>query len=444
MSDAPLKAPFPYFGGKRRVAALVWERFGDVQNFIEPFMGSAAVLLARPHPPRVETANDADCYVANFWRATSIDPEAVAIHADGPVNEADLHARHRWLVLSDEAAEFRRRMRTDPDFYDPKIAGWWCWGLCCWIGGGWCSERCATLDKVPAPARENGVGGANSRGVHAEKGPDQAGITSRPDVPERRPTISGDNPGSYGKGVHARGPKECLPHLSGDSGAAGRGVHASAGPATWEQRPDVADGTGRGVHSKRPNIADRTHGSGVLSDHNRPQLADAFARGRGIHGNDAADTCALRRAWLLDWFGRLRDRLRTVRVCCGDWIRVCDSHSVTTRLGTTGIFLDPPYSTEAGRDMNLYATESGTVAHEVRAYCLERGSDPLMRIALCGYAGEGHEELEAHGWECVAWKASGGYGNRSSKGKENAAKERIWFSPHCVKPRSTQSTLFGD
>ena len=42
-----LKAPFPYFGGKSRVAHEVWHRLGDVTNFIEPFCGSAAVLL---HP----------------------------------------------------------------------------------------------------------------------------------------------------------------------------------------------------------------------------------------------------------------------------------------------------------------------------------------------------------------------------------------------------------
>lgn len=34
-----LKAPFPYFGGKRRVAELVWSRLGDPINYIEPFAG---------------------------------------------------------------------------------------------------------------------------------------------------------------------------------------------------------------------------------------------------------------------------------------------------------------------------------------------------------------------------------------------------------------------
>ena len=43
-----LKAPFPYFGGKGRVAGEVWKRFGAVKTYVEPFFGSGAVLLGRP------------------------------------------------------------------------------------------------------------------------------------------------------------------------------------------------------------------------------------------------------------------------------------------------------------------------------------------------------------------------------------------------------------
>ena len=113
-----LKAPFPWMGGKSRVSDLVWDHFGDTPNYIEPFFGSGAVLLGRPHNPGIETINDLDCMVANFWRALQNDPDAVAIAADNPVNEADQHARHLWLVSQEE---FRERMKVDPDFYDTKI-----------------------------------------------------------------------------------------------------------------------------------------------------------------------------------------------------------------------------------------------------------------------------------------------------------------------------------
>jgi site-specific DNA-adenine methylase len=74
-----IKAPFPYFGGKSRAAHFVWERFGEVKNYVEPFFGSGAVLLSRPDEPHTETVNDLDCMLANFWRALQHDPEAVAL-----------------------------------------------------------------------------------------------------------------------------------------------------------------------------------------------------------------------------------------------------------------------------------------------------------------------------------------------------------------------------
>ena len=108
-------------------------------NYVEPFAGSLAVLLARPTEPRIETVNDLDCHIANFWRAVQSDPDAVAKWCDWPVNEADLHARHLWLVQGLPA--HRERMMTEPDYFDAKIAGWWVWGICQWIGAGWCAER---------------------------------------------------------------------------------------------------------------------------------------------------------------------------------------------------------------------------------------------------------------------------------------------------------------
>jgi hypothetical protein len=108
-----------------------------VTNFVEPFLGSAAVLLGRPHAPGIETVNDKDAFLANVWRALQGDPEQVVTWADQPVNEADLHARHLWLV--DQRATFTARLMGDPDYYDAKVAGWWLWGICCWIGRAWCS-----------------------------------------------------------------------------------------------------------------------------------------------------------------------------------------------------------------------------------------------------------------------------------------------------------------
>lgn len=131
-----LTAPVPYFGGKTNAAELVWNLLGDVPNYVEPFFGSGAVLLRRPQTGKIETVNDLDGFISNFWRAIAADPDAVAHHANWPVNEIDLEARHGWLMT--QAAGLREAL-NDPDYYDAKIAGWWCWGACSWIGHGWCS-----------------------------------------------------------------------------------------------------------------------------------------------------------------------------------------------------------------------------------------------------------------------------------------------------------------
>lgn len=134
-----LAAPFPYFGGKSLACSTVWQAFGDVDNYVEPFCGSAAMLLGAPDGKRVETINDADGFIANFWRAVSKDDAAVAEALDWPTNETDLFARHIWLVQQSEG--LLARLHADPDYYDARIAGWWAWGACNWIGSGWCSGK---------------------------------------------------------------------------------------------------------------------------------------------------------------------------------------------------------------------------------------------------------------------------------------------------------------
>lgn len=349
-----LRAPFPWFGGKRPVAPIVWRAFGDVRNYVEPFCGSLAVLLGRPTPPHIETVNDKDCYLANFWRAVKYAPELVAEHSNWPVNEADLHARHRWLVAQEE---FRKRMHREPEFFDAKIAGWWVWGLCQWIGGGWCAS--------------------SNWGEWKGKGRPRGNKTTEE---ARRPNLHASN------GVHRRR----LRDLSNS--------------AEWEKRPALAHAS-RGVHlsNQIPNLS-----------------GDSGAAGRGVHASGGSNGA------LIDWMHALQERLRRVRVCCGDWKRVL-GRSATETIGVSGVFLDPPYSAAADRDPSLYAVEDLNVAHEVREWALSKGDNPLYRIALCGYEGE-HDMPRS--WECVEWKANGGYA-ASAGNHDNAKRERIWFSPHC-------------
>lgn len=354
-----LRPPFPWFGGKSRAASLVWERFGDVPNYIEPFAGGLAVLLARPHEPRVETVNDKDAYLSNFWRAVQAAPDEVAHYADWPVNEADLHARHRWLV--ETAAERVERVKREPDRYDAKVAGWWVWGQCLWIGSGWCTRPEWT-------GRTNA--GRKARGINAGNVPSE---TLLPHEWSQKPYLKSDI------GVHRR------PNLGGAGG--GQGVQAPR--LTREQLPMLS---GDGSGSARGALS-----NGILLS------------SEGIYG----------------YMQALAARLRRVRVCCGDWRRVL-TPSVTTYIGVTGVLLDPPYS---HAERSICYSHDEDISSNVRQWALEHGDDPKLRIALCGYEGE-HEMPGS--WVCVRWKAGGGYG-RSERGKGNRHRERIWFSPHCLK-----------
>ncbi len=334
--EVSVRPPFPYFGGKSRIAPEVWRRLGDCPNYVEPFFGSGAMLLARPDAhrwwERIETVNDADGMVSNFWRAVARDPELVAHHAGWPIVECDLHARHAWLVGKREA--ITARLEGDPEWFDAKAAGWWVWGISSWIGSGWCSG--------------NGP-------WHAVNG-----------------ELVNVN-GNAGRGIN-----RSLPHL----GNAGRGINRSL-----------------------------------------PHLRNA---GRGV--------CAAWSAHLIETMQGLADRLRRVRVCCGDWERVC-TDAVTTRHGITAVFFDPPYAL-AERTGNLYAIDSDVDA-DARRWAIERGNDPLYRIALCSY---GDTPL-AEGWTRVAWKAAGGYGSQGNRARANSSREVVDLSPHCLSP-TQQRDLF--
>lgn len=179
------------------------------------------------------------------------------------------------------------------------------------------------------------------------------------------------------------------------------------------QIPHISDG-GRGIHAKgkRPHIGD---GGGELLDVRDPYNTNLWV-----------------------WFRKLSERLRHVRVICGDWTRVCGGNW-QDNIGVCGIFFDPPYGTDANRHDGIYHVDSLSVAADVQAWCLERGSNRNYRIVLAGYFEE-HESLLAEGWTVHKWSARGGYARVSQQGpgdntngKTNRHREALFFSPHCLR-----------
>jgi hypothetical protein len=131
-----LLAPFPYFGGKRLIVDDVWRRLGTPDQYIEPFCGSAAMLLGASKVAPLEVICDGNGFIANFWRATKYQPQEVARWADYPVSHIDLGASHIWLMEQRERIGSALQDIEWPG--DAKAAGRWLWGQCCWIGSGWC------------------------------------------------------------------------------------------------------------------------------------------------------------------------------------------------------------------------------------------------------------------------------------------------------------------
>ena len=369
------KAPFPWFGGKAAIADEVWHRFGDVGRYVEPFAGSLAVLLNRPRPfSGREIVNDADGLLVNAWRAMAHDPEGVAHWADWPLFESDLHARHAWLVGQRE--RLTERLEGDPDWFDPKAAGWWLWGIGLWIGGGWCSGD--------GPWRVTTDEDGTRQLLHA--GNDGQGV-------HRKLLHAGDD----GRGM-----------ASPEGGSEGTTARASV---TRKRLPTTGNSPAHGIHS---------------AGGSKRSPAEYATRPRGVQA-------ASRRDSLAATFADIADRMRDVMVMAGDWSRVV-TPAVLSGGGSskpTAVFLDPPYADTAGRSKDLYAKDSESVAHAVREWAVANGDDPRLRIALCGY--EGEHEMPAS-WSVLPWKAHGGYGGQGKQSGVNARRERVWFSPACHAP----------
>lgn len=164
-----LAAPFPYFGGKRRAAPTIWAALGDPSGYVEPFAGSAAVLLARPPHKgrRVETLNDADGWLVNMWRAIQHSPDAVADAAYGPVTEIDYHARLAWLQerRDDDLVAW---LEGDPTNHDARAAGWWLYVVACGIGDPFGNGPWRVIDGKLTDTRELPHLGTAGQGVNRE------------------------------------------------------------------------------------------------------------------------------------------------------------------------------------------------------------------------------------------------------------------------------------
>jgi site-specific DNA-adenine methylase len=381
------KAPFPWFGGKSKAAPLVWELLGDVEHYVEPFAGSLAVLLNRPHVPNrsyhSETVNDMDGLFVNAWRAIQWHPEETAAHASWPVSENDKHARQIALVRWREVG-LVDKLAGSPKWCDTEMAGWWLWGVCVQIGafaagGPWTADDNGMIVKIDRKAEGRG----------------------EPGVTRIIPRIADDGAGINTAAVREPGVTRDLPHLS--KGGQGLNIPAAREPGVLSDQP------GNEFH---PNTM--------------PELIRWFQW----------LSARLRHVRILngDWARLVTNgATKTLNVRMGD--------------GHAGIFLDPPYADTANRMKGLYGVDDLDVAHLVKTWCAKNGNDPDRRIVLAGYDGEHDDELADLGWIAHEWYTAGflqgGYSNGTEAGTQQG-RERLWASPHCLNPDDQPAHTQGD
>lgn len=363
------KTPFPWMGGKADAAPAVWEALGDPEHYCEPFAGSLAVLLRRPHPCNrtyySETVNDLDGLLCNAWRAIQQNPDAVAEAASWPVCEADMHARHLALLRWREERQLEHLM-GDPTFHDAQMAGWWLWGQSSWIGSGWCSG------KGPWVVGEDGriAKRAGGRGVGIEK--------KRPHLSNNGMGVNRPQMREPGVGAHRK-----LPHLSDD----GRGVNTAA--------------------VREPGVANETEFHPMTMPELRRWMAFLSARLRHVRILNG------------DWS----------RLCTSGALQSLP----VRQGGVAGVFLDPPYANEvrAGglythddgdvaakvRAWCLANGDNPRYRIVLAGYDSEHGA---LRDA-------GWREVE---WYRSGF-LRGGYANQSEEGTQQH-RERLWLSPHCL------------
>lgn len=109
MTIAP---PFAYVGGKQLMADTIASLMHPHDHYVEPFAGGLAVLLAKT-PSSMETVNDLDGDLVNFWRVLRDHPAELArVCALTPHSRAEFtasrapsdnpleQARRTWIQLA--------------------------------------------------------------------------------------------------------------------------------------------------------------------------------------------------------------------------------------------------------------------------------------------------------------------------------------------------------
>lgn len=105
-STSTARSPFPWFGGKQRMADRILALFPPHNTYVEVFGGGASVLLSKA-PGMLDVYNDKDDGLVNFFRVLRDRPRDLV-----PLLELTPYSRSEWLLAGatwkDEPDEVER------------------------------------------------------------------------------------------------------------------------------------------------------------------------------------------------------------------------------------------------------------------------------------------------------------------------------------------------
>lgn len=115
-----------WLGNKKRAAEMLWDYYGNINTFVDPFCGSAALIFERPS--RLEgismVINDMDYMLVNTLRALKWDYEKLCEEFDEYVAEANMDSCRIVLERLDYD-EFRKMILSSVKNYSLPVAYAW-------------------------------------------------------------------------------------------------------------------------------------------------------------------------------------------------------------------------------------------------------------------------------------------------------------------------------
>ena len=147
-----LRSPLCWFGGKGKMQAKLLPLLPKHREYIEPFFGGGSVFFAKA-PALVETINDLDSAVTDFFRVLRDQPEEFLWLAQLTPYSRELYneCRDSWREEPDEVRRAWRWWVVAQQSFSGKFAGSWSFVVTSTNRGmaGTASRFLSTVDSLP-------------------------------------------------------------------------------------------------------------------------------------------------------------------------------------------------------------------------------------------------------------------------------------------------------